>query len=66
MRSASGLFQRAMGRIVLLATAGVMFQTTGCSVDTSTVAADFVGAFMNTLISGFVNDQMGVQSSLFF
>ena len=65
MRRLTQRAHRAVMKLALLVTAGVMFQTTGC-VDTTKLASDLTSVFVSTLISDYVYDQAGVANSLFF
>lgn len=67
MRRISQRLYWLWARLALLATTGVVFQTTGCSVvDTASAGSDFIGTLLQTLISSYVYDQVGAQSSMFF
>lgn len=66
MRWIKQRLQRAGTKLALIATTGVVFQTGGCEVDPSLVVSDLTNVFLNTIISGWVNDQFGVTNSMFF
>ncbi|MFH0983070.1 MAG: hypothetical protein V2A79_16245 [Planctomycetota bacterium] len=66
MRRIGRLLHGAVIRLVLVATAGVMLQTSGCGITPSGLTSDMTTAFINTLITSYVNDQLGVTSGLFF
>jgi hypothetical protein len=66
MRRTGHRLYRVVTRLALVAATGVLFQTTGCSVTSSGLASDFTTLFINSVITSYVNRQMGVQSSLFF
>ena len=66
MRRLTQRAHRAVMKLALLVTAGVMFQTTSCAVDTTRLASDLTSVFVSTLISDYVYDQAGVSNSLFF
>ncbi len=66
MRRIRQRVQWAVAKLALIATTGVVFQTGGCEVDPSLMVSDLTNVFLNTLISGWVNNQFGVTNSMFY
>ena len=74
MQRMSARLHHAVAKLAVVATAGVVSQTTGCtplgSGTPGTVSGELVPELtrlvLNTLITAFANDQLGVQGSLVF
>lgn len=50
-------------RLMFLASAGALFQTTGCSITPQSVASTFTTTFVNSLLTNIFNYQLGVYNS---
>ena len=66
MRRTKQRLHRAVTRLALVATAGVMFQTAGCGVSPQELAAALTDMFVETVVTDFVQHQLGVTSTFSF
>lgn len=70
MRNTTCRLRRAAAKLALVATSAVIFQAAGCSAELSDALAasaeEVTRVFVNTMITTFVSDQLGVQNALTF
>ena len=52
-------------KLAALCSAGMLFQTTQCQVNTQELLPQLVESIATVFITGYVNDAFGVQSSFF-
>lgn len=61
----SSRMRRRRRGVAAMLSAGLLFQSTQCALDTTQLLPDLVTTIASLLISGWVNDQLGVQSTGF-